>query len=92
MIFALLDAIVAWIAVGRLLYEFFKTGELLCIVPCVAFGAVGYLFTKMFWIDLELMIEKRRDTKDIAERQEKKLTQEQQNEAVTAAKRKPRGR
>lgn len=98
MIFALLDAIVVWIAVGRLLYEFFKTGEMLCIVPCVAFGACGYLFTKMFWIDLELMTEKRRDTKDIgdmkeiAKLQEEALAQEQQNEMMTAVKRKSRGR
>ncbi|MBD5556401.1 MAG: hypothetical protein HDQ95_13955 [Roseburia sp.] len=92
MFFALLDAIVAWIVAGRLLYEFFKTREMVCIVPCVAFGVFGYLFTKMFWIDLELMIEKRRETKDIAELQERKLAQEQQNEAVTAVKRKPRGR
>lgn len=92
MIFALLDAIVVWIAAGRLLYEFFKTGELVYIIPCAIFSGSGCLFTKMFWVDLELMIEKRRDTKDIAERQEEETAQEQQNETAATARRKPRGR
>lgn len=76
MIFALLDSIVVWIAAGWLLYEFFKTGELVYIIPCAIFSGSGCLFTEMFWIDLKLMIEKRRDTKEVAELQEEETAQE----------------
>lgn len=87
-ILRLLGAIYLWIVAGVFLVELFRTWDLLFIILCVTFGFFAYLSTGMYWADLKLMIEERRDTKERAKLQEEESAQERQNEMMTAVKRK----
>lgn len=87
-ILGLLGAIYLWIVAGVSLVELFRTRDLLFIILCVIFGFFAYLSTGMYWADLKLMIEERRDTKERAKLQEEESAQERQNEMMTSVKRK----
>lgn len=87
-ILGLLGAIYLWIVAGVSLVELFRTRDLFFIILCEIFGFFAYLLTGMYWVDLKLMIEERRDTKERAKLQEEESAQERQNEMMTSVKRK----